>query len=158
MYMVAERWKLWKSQSCSVRSYSDPCALYSALWLVCLAFNSHSINRESGSKLEAKDVLPNINRTQAVERAEKSHFCPWWPWPLDLWPWPSNSSERGTKHVFRVNLVQRLPRYFIKNTNTDWRRRKQNLPQFTACGNNSVQPTVLDIKVHRSTHALRLFC
>jgi len=24
----------------------------------------------------------------------------------DPWPWPSNSSERGTEHVFRVNLVQ----------------------------------------------------
>ena len=23
---------------------------------------------------------------------------------LDLWPWPSNSSERGTKHVFHVNF------------------------------------------------------
>jgi len=28
-------------------------------------------------KLEAKDILPNINRTQAVERAEKCHFYPW---------------------------------------------------------------------------------
>ena len=25
---------------------------------------------------------------------------------LDLWFWPSNSSERGTKHVFRVNSAQ----------------------------------------------------
>jgi len=25
---------------------------------------------------------------------------------FDLWLWPSNSSERGTKHVFRVNLAQ----------------------------------------------------
>jgi len=33
-----------------------------------------------------------------------------------LWPWPSNSSERGTKHVFYVNLAQIrsawFPRYF----------------------------------------------
>jgi len=28
------------------------------------------------------------------------------PGDLDLWPWPSNSSERGTKHVFCVNLTQ----------------------------------------------------
>jgi len=27
-------------------------------------------------KLEAKDVLPNINRTQAAERAEKAVFVP----------------------------------------------------------------------------------
>jgi len=25
---------------------------------------------------------------------------------FDFWPWHSNSSERGTKHVFRVNLAQ----------------------------------------------------
>jgi len=24
---------------------------------------------------------------------------------FDLWPWRSNSSERGTKHVFTVNLA-----------------------------------------------------
>ena len=28
-------------------------------------------------KLEAKHVLPNINHTQAAERAEKCRFCPW---------------------------------------------------------------------------------
>jgi len=32
---------------------------------------------EGRSKLEAKDVLPNINRTQAAERATKWRFCPW---------------------------------------------------------------------------------
>jgi len=25
---------------------------------------------------------------------------------FDRWPWHSNSSERGTKHVFRVHLAQ----------------------------------------------------
>jgi len=34
------------------------------------------------SKLQAKDVLPNINRTQAAERAEKYRFV---PGDLDLW-------------------------------------------------------------------------
>jgi len=28
------------------------------------------------------------------------------PGDLYLWPWHSNSSERGTKHVFHVNLMQ----------------------------------------------------
>jgi len=28
------------------------------------------------------------------------------PGDLDLWPWHSHSSERGTKHVFPVNLAQ----------------------------------------------------
>ena len=54
-------------------------------------------------KLEANDVLPNINRMQAAERAENAIFV---PGDLDLWPWPSNSSDRGTKHVFCVNLAQ----------------------------------------------------
>jgi len=63
-------------------------------------------------KLEAKDVLTNTNRTQAAERAEKCRFCPWWPWP-------SNSSEGGTKRVFRVNLVQirsAVPKIFHTQT------------------------------------------
>ena len=31
------------------------------------------------TQLEAKDVLPNINRTQAAERAENAVFRPWRP-------------------------------------------------------------------------------
>jgi len=31
----------------------------------------------TSKKLEAKDVLPNISRMQATERAEKCHFCAW---------------------------------------------------------------------------------
>ena len=31
------------------------------------------------SQLQAKDVLPNIYCTDDAERAEKCHFCPWWP-------------------------------------------------------------------------------
>jgi len=35
----------------------------------------HSTNaRQTEEKLEAKDVLPNMNRTQAAERAEKCRF------------------------------------------------------------------------------------
>ena len=34
--------------------------------------------------LKAKDLLPNINRKQDAERAEKCHFYPWCPWPLTL--------------------------------------------------------------------------
>jgi len=32
------------------------------------------IHKKTTKKLEAKDVLPNINRTQAAERAEKFRF------------------------------------------------------------------------------------
>ena len=58
---------------------------------------------------------------------------------FDLWPWPSNSSERGTKHVFRVNLAQirsAVPDIFHTRTKKSqtWRQ-KQNLTQFTASGN-----------------------
>jgi len=38
---------------------------------------------EKKVKQEAKDVSPNINRTQAAKRAEKCRFC---PGDLDLWP------------------------------------------------------------------------
>jgi len=37
--------------------------------------------------------------TAGGDRSAQHVFCP-------LWPWPSNSSERGTKHVFPVNLAQ----------------------------------------------------
>jgi len=32
--------------------------------------------RKTETQLEAKDVLPNINRTQAAERAENAVFVP----------------------------------------------------------------------------------
>jgi len=35
-----------------------------------------------------------------------SSFPVFVPGDLDLWPWHSNSSERGTKHIFPVNLAQ----------------------------------------------------
>jgi len=33
--------------------------------------------QQQQQKLEAKDVLPNINHTQAAERAKNAVFCPW---------------------------------------------------------------------------------
>jgi len=91
-------------------------------------------------KLEAKDDLPNANRTQAAERAEKCRFLSLMTLTFDLWHRPSNSSEWGIKHFFRVNLSQiRSAVHDIFHTQqktTDWRRQKQNLPQVTACGNN----------------------
>ena len=43
-------------------------------------------------KLEGKDVVPNINRMPAAERAEKCNFFV----PGNLYLWPSNLSEQGT--------------------------------------------------------------
>jgi len=74
---------------------------------LCTQSSNQSINQSMSSiiwKIEAKDVLPNINRMQAAEMAGKMPFFV--PGDLDIWPWPSNWSERGTKHVLRVNLVQ----------------------------------------------------
>ena len=83
----------------------------------------------SQDELETRDVLPNINRTQAAERAEKCRLLLWWPWPLtDLRPWHSNSFERGTKDVCGVDLAQirsAVPEIFHTQTkNKDWRRQK----------------------------------
>jgi len=61
------------------------------------------------------------SRTEAAERAENAFFV---PGDLDLWS-HSNSSERGTKHVFRMNLAQ--IRSAVSAKTTDWRRQKQNL-------------------------------
>jgi len=84
-------------------------------------------------KLEAEEVLPNTKHTQVAERAEKCPFCP-------SWPWPWNSSERGTKHVFRVNLAQirsAVPKIFHTQTKKS-QHQKQNLTQFTASSKNQV--------------------
>jgi len=82
--------------------------------------------------------LKMFYQTQTALRPPKGPkdavFCPWWPWPSNFKP-----SEWGTKHVFRVNLAQirsAVPEIFHTQTKktTDWRHQKQNLPQFTACG------------------------
>jgi len=85
---------------------------------------------ETNKKLEAKDVLPNTNCTQAAERAKNAIFG---PGDLDLDTCPS---ERPNP-LFCMNLAQIhsvVPETFHTQTkNYDWWRQKQNLPQFTAC-------------------------
>jgi len=68
------------------------------------------------SAAERQNVLCSVRRTRYNALSigmTQQYFCfsPWWPWPLtfDLWPWHSNSSERGIKHVFAVNLAQIRP-------------------------------------------------
>jgi len=61
---------------------------------------------------------------------------------LGLWPLHSNSSERGTQHVFPVNLAQirtAVPEIFHSQTKwKKWKKSqtalKQNPTEFTACG------------------------
>ena len=57
---------------------------------------------------------------------------------FDLWPWHSKLSEKGTKHVFPVNFVQiRSAVCEVFHTQTKKsQRQKQNLTQFSACGND----------------------
>jgi len=64
-----------------------------------------------------KDVLPNITARRLPKGPKIAVFV---PGDLDLWPWPSNLSERGTKHVFLVNLAQirsAVPEIFHTQTN-----------------------------------------
>jgi len=51
--------------------------------------------------------------------------------------WPSNSSERGTKHAFPVNLAQIRIHKQKSNRQRQKNSQKQNLTQFTACGSYS---------------------
>ena len=74
--------------------------------------------------LDAKDVLRNLNRTQAAERADKWRFCFQWPWSLtfdlDLQTRPSEGPNTSSVWIWRKS-VQRFPRYFIhkQKTQTD---------------------------------------
>ena len=49
---------------------------------------------------------------------------------LDIWPWHSNSSERGTKHVFHANLAQihsAVPEIFHTQTNKQTSQKNRTL-------------------------------
>ena len=92
-------------------------------------------------KNQSKNVLPKINRMQATpltmhcnalhaadgtipllpggDGSAQHVIC---PSDLDLWPWHSNSSKRGTTHIFPVNLVQihsAVPKVFDSQTKKD---------------------------------------
>jgi len=55
---------------------------------------------------------------------------------LDFKTRPGEGPNVSTVWIWRRS-VQRFPRYFIhKRKTAEWRRQKQNLPQFRACGNN----------------------
>jgi len=72
---------------------------------------------------------------QAAERAENAVFCPWWPWPLTfklVWA----RDQTGLPCEFSANLFSSSWDISYTKT-TDWQHQKQNLPQFTECGNYS---------------------
>jgi len=60
--------------------------------LRCLRYSTSHTSENIATVLEVKEVSSTINGPQTLT--------------FDLWPWSSNSSERGTKHVFRVNFAQ----------------------------------------------------
>jgi len=55
---------------------------------------------EKKPKLDTKAVLL-YKMLAGRHRGGKMPFCPSWPWPCH-----PNSSQRGTRHVFCVNLLQ----------------------------------------------------
>jgi len=89
-------------------------------------------------KLEAKDVLSSRNHMQAADGPKNAVFV---PGDLNLWPLTLTFKLVGArdKARLRVNLAQirsAVPEIFHTQTKTTgWRRQKQNLPQFAACGN-----------------------
>jgi len=81
-------------------------------------------------RLEAKDVFTKHKPHASRQKCQKCLFCSWWPWP-------SRFSERGTKHIFCVNLAQicsAVPEIFHTQTKiTNWRHQKQNLKLMQKC-------------------------
>jgi len=55
------------------------CVLRAILSCVRMSFSpfQNRLIQNMHSELEAKDVLPNINRTQATERSKNAVFCLW---------------------------------------------------------------------------------
>ena len=71
-------------------------------------------------------------------KAGKFHFCHWWPWLLTLTfklVWARDQTRFPCE--FGANPFSGSRDISYTNKKTDWRRQKQNLPQFTACGNKS---------------------
>jgi len=61
--------RFWDSPHCRLwEGYTSHPVIYGPFTLARL---------QRQQQLEAKDVLPNISRTDAAERAEKMPFCPW---------------------------------------------------------------------------------
>ena len=108
-------------------------------------------------KLAAKDVLPNINRTQAADRAEKCHLLSLMTltFDLDIQTRPRKGPNMSSLWIWRKS-IQRFPRYFIHKQESHRQRQKQNLMQFTACDNNVYTLTVWTLDLE--SNVLMSFC
>jgi len=99
-------------------------------WQNCGKAHGRQINRWS-LKLEAKDVLPNINRTQDAERAEKCRFLFLVTFYLDIQARPSEEPNTFSLWIWPKS-VQRFPRYFIH-------KKPQTAPKTEPCAAHCVR-------------------
>jgi len=86
--------------NCTLLSCTCQCPCSLRLTKSAVKSCTSRFGQEAKTILEAKDHVPNINGTQAAERAKNAVFLSLVTL-IDLWPWSSNSSDRWTKHVFR---------------------------------------------------------
>jgi len=71
-------------------------------------------------------------------------FSPWWPWPLMLTfkpVWVRDKTRLPCEFGANPFSGSRDISYTNKET-TAWWHQKQNIPQFTACGNKNNRPMV----------------
>jgi len=95
-----------------------------------------------------KDVLPNINNTQATKGLKNPVFCPWWPRPLTFKLVQVRDQTR-LPCVSGTNLLQ-LPRYFIhKQKTTDWGRQKTTLRSSLRVVNTKALPSEECVAKHK---------
>jgi len=98
------------------------------------------------SRLMLHDVICSERATMHFQRGRNLSVV---TLTFDIAHWHSNSSERRTKYVFTVNLaqirsaVQRFPRYFIHKQKSHRQRQKQNVTQFTVCGNRRLRGRII---------------
>jgi len=82
------------------------------------------MNNKQQLTVEAKDVLQNINCTQATKRAEKCHFLSVVTMTLTFKP-----VRVRDQHIFRVNLAQIhsvVPKTLHTQTESHRQHQKQN--------------------------------
>jgi len=97
---------------------------------------------KQSNKLEANDVLPNILTAHRPPKGPKMPFLSLVTLTFDVWPSHSNSSDRGTKHLFcefGANPFSDSRDISYTNNKVRDSAKKHNLTQFTACGNNDLE-------------------
>ena len=91
----------WRRTLHTARTHCTWCHRRTGWSSVCSA-----CSKQNTTKPETKDVLSNINRTQATEMAEKCRFCPWWRWHLTF-------ELKLTFELIRARDQTRLPVNFV---------------------------------------------